>query len=148
MIPLWYTESELPSFPRLTDNPPCVFLRFLDPLAHPWALGALPLLLVSCSGRAQALLSPAQGCYKNTVRGEMELHLPFEFSKDFKLIVEAMVPENKLTRRGGGWGGEQVFELKESEIFLKPHIQRDGRHHSRNDLCISHLSSMLIKYPK
>lgn len=30
----------------------------------------------------------------------MELHLPFEFSKDFKLIVEAMVPENKLTRRG------------------------------------------------
>lgn len=105
MIPLWYTESELPSFPRLTDNPPCVFLHFLDPLSHPWALGALPLLLVSCSGRAQALLSPAQGCYKNTVRGEMELHLPFEFSKDFKLIVEAMVPENKLTRRGvGGWG--------------------------------------------
>lgn len=81
----------------------------------------------------------------------MELHLPFEFSKDFKLIVEAMVPENKLTRRGLGgvcvWG-EQVFELKESEIFLKPHIQRDGRHHSRNDLCISHLSSVVIKYPK
>lgn len=77
----------------------------------------------------------------------MELHLPFEFSKDFKLIVEAMVPENKLTRRGWG-GGEQVFELKETEIFLKPHIQRDGRHHSRNDLCISHLSSMVIKYLK
>lgn len=77
----------------------------------------------------------------------MELHLPFEFSKDFKLIVEAMVPENKLTRRGRG-GGEQVFELKESEIFLKPHIQRDGRHYSRNHLCISHLSSMVIKYPK
>lgn len=30
----------------------------------------------------------------------MELYLPFEFSKDFKLIVEAMVPENKLTSQG------------------------------------------------
>lgn len=64
----------------------------------------------------------------------MELYLPFEFSKDFKLIVEAMVPENKLTRLGG----RQVFELEESEIFLKPHTQRDGRHHGRNDLHISH----------
>lgn len=32
----------------------------------------------------------------------MELYLPFEFSKDFKLIVEAMVPENELTRQGAG----------------------------------------------
>lgn len=100
MIPLWYTESELPSFPRLTDTPRCGFLYFLDPPAHPWVLGALPLLLVSCSGRFHVLLSQAQDCYKNTVRGEMELYLPFEFSKDFKLIVEAMVPENKLTSQG------------------------------------------------
>lgn len=135
MIPLWYTESELPSFPRLTDTPRCVFLHFLDPLAHPWALRALPLLLVSCSDHAHLILSHAQGCYKNTVRGKMELYLPLEFSKDFKLIVEAMVPENKLTRLGGRG---QVFELEGSEIFLKPHTQRDRRHHGRNDLCISH----------